>query len=47
MHVLQAMNREGRSRMLVLRGDEVAGVITLKDLLEFLSLKVELEDGPQ
>jgi Zn-dependent protease/CBS domain-containing protein len=45
LHALEAMNRQSKSRMLVLRDGALAGVITLKDLLEFLALKVELEDG--
>jgi Zn-dependent protease len=40
---LSLMNRTGSSRLLVLEGDRLAGVIALKDMLKFLSLKVELD----
>ena len=40
---LSKMNQEGISRLLVTENNRLAGVIVLKDLLEFLSLKVELE----
>lgn len=42
---LMAMSREGRSRMVVREEDgSLAGVLTLKDLLGYLSFKMELED---
>lgn len=44
MQALMSMNRTGNSRMLVLEGDRLVGIIALKDLLKFLSLKLELED---
>jgi signal-transduction protein with cAMP-binding, CBS, and nucleotidyltransferase domain len=40
---LAAMNRNGTSRLMVAEGERLAGIIALKDMLEFLSLKVELE----
>jgi len=40
---LSKMNQKGVSRLLVTENNRLAGVISLKDLLEFLSLKVELE----
>ena len=40
---LSKMNQNGISRLLVTEKDRLAGVIALKDLLEFLSLKVELD----
>jgi Zn-dependent protease len=43
MEALSLMNRTGSSRLMVLEGDRLAGVISLKDLLKFLELKVELE----
>jgi predicted transcriptional regulator len=43
MDVLARMNRTGRSRMMVVQGGELLGIITLKDLLKFLSLKLDLE----
>jgi len=38
-----AMNESGISRMLVEAHGKIIGIITLKDLLEFFTLKVELE----
>ena len=37
------MNRTNRSRLLVTEGDHLVGILSLKDLLQFFSLKVELE----
>ncbi len=41
---LSTMNRTGSSRLIVVEGDQLVGVITLKDMMKFLSLKVELGD---
>jgi CBS domain-containing protein len=44
---MQALARMGRtkvSRLLVVEGEKLAGVITLKDLLHFLTAKIELEE---
>lgn len=41
---LSLMNRTGSSRLLVTEGDRLAGVVTLKDMLKFLSLRVELDE---
>ena len=43
MDALSKMNRTRNSRMMVVTGQQLVGVITLKDLLDFLSLKVDLE----
>jgi predicted transcriptional regulator len=40
---LSLMNRTGTSRLIVTEGGRLAGVITLKDMLKFLSLRVELD----
>jgi Zn-dependent protease len=40
---LGVMNQTGLSRLLVVENDRLVGIITLKDLLAFLALKVELE----
>jgi Zn-dependent protease/predicted transcriptional regulator len=40
---LSLMNRTGRSRLMVVDGDRLLGVITLKDMLKFLNLKMDLE----
>jgi len=41
---LEIMNRTGNSRLLVVHGDELEGIISLKDMLALLSLKMELND---
>jgi len=41
---LAIMNRTGNSRLLVVKGDQLVGIIALKDMLKLLSLKVELKD---
>ena len=43
LKALSLMNRSGTSRLMVIEGDRLVGIITLKDMLNFLSLKVELE----
>ena len=40
---LAMMNKTGNSRLLVVEGTKLVGVLTLRDLMKFLSLKVELE----
>ncbi len=40
---LAQMHRTRNSRLMVVEGDRLAGIITLKDLLRFLSLKLDLE----
>jgi len=40
---LAIMNQTGLSRLLVAENDRLIGILTLKDLLAFFSLKVELE----
>jgi Zn-dependent protease/CBS domain-containing protein len=41
---LSRMSQNNMSRLIVVDNGHLAGVITLKDMLRFLSLKVELED---
>jgi Zn-dependent protease/CBS domain-containing protein len=41
---LAQMNQSGISRMLVVENGRLVGLVTLKDLLDFFSLKVELEE---
>ena len=38
------MQHTGSSRLLVRDGDRLVGIVSLKDLLSFLNLKLELED---
>ena len=40
---LSIMRRTGNSRLLVVEGGRLVGIIALKDLLEFLGLKMDLE----
>jgi Zn-dependent protease/CBS domain-containing protein len=44
MKALSIMSKTGTSRLMVTEGNRLVGVIALKDLLKFLSLKVELEE---
>ncbi len=43
MDVLSLLQRTGTSRLMVLDGGRLVGVVSLKDLLKFLSLKLDLE----
>jgi Zn-dependent protease/CBS domain-containing protein len=44
MKALSLMTKTGASRLLVATGDHLVGVLALKDMLKFLSVKVELEE---
>lgn len=44
LDALQAMRRGGRSRMLVAENGTLVGILSVKDLLEFFALKVDLEE---
>lgn len=44
---LARMHRARQSRLLVMDGDRVAGILTLRDLLRFLALRIELEERPR
>jgi len=46
IEALAAMRRSNVSRLLVVEDNRLAGILTLKDLLDFLALKVELENLP-
>ncbi len=43
MEALSRLQRSGRSRLMVVEGDQLRGVLTIKDLMHFFSLKMELE----
>lgn len=43
IHALEKMNRTQTERLIVADGDELLGVLALKDLLRFLSVKLDLE----
>ncbi|MGB5813598.1 MAG: site-2 protease family protein [Thermoanaerobaculia bacterium] len=45
LEALGIMSRSGASRLMVVENERLVGIITLKDLLKFLALKVELENG--
>ena len=45
MAVLALMNRSQNTRLLVTEGARLVGVITLRDLLRFLAVKLDLEEG--
>jgi predicted transcriptional regulator len=45
LDALAQMQRTGSSRLLVTEGDHLIGIISLKDLLRFLELKIELGDS--
>jgi len=45
LKALSIMNRSGNSRLMVVDAGHLVGIISLKDLLKFLSLKIELEGG--
>jgi CBS domain-containing protein len=42
---LGQMQRTGSSRLLVTEGDQLVGIVSLKDLMRFLNLKLELSNG--
>jgi Zn-dependent protease/CBS domain-containing protein len=44
MDALKIMRGGNISRILVVDGGKLAGIVTLKDMLEFISLKMDLED---
>jgi len=43
IEALTAMRRTGNSRLMVVEGNRLVGVIALKDMIEWLSLKIDLE----
>jgi Zn-dependent protease/predicted transcriptional regulator len=43
LKALEIMSRTNKSRLLITEGDHLVGILSLKDLLQFFSLKVELE----
>ena len=44
MEALSRMSRTGTSRLMVVDGDRLLGILSLKDLLRFFALKMELEE---
>jgi len=45
INAISLMNRTGNSRLMVVEGSKLLGVISLKDMLKFMSLKLDLESG--
>jgi len=45
INTLSLMNRTGNSRLMVVEGNRLLGVISLKDMLRFMALKLDLEAG--
>ncbi len=45
VEALAAMRRNNTSRLMVVRDNRLLGVVTLKDMLDFLSMKIELEEA--
>jgi CBS domain-containing protein len=43
VHALALMHQSENSRLLVMEGTKLVGILTLRDLMKFLALKVELE----
>jgi Zn-dependent protease/CBS domain-containing protein len=43
LQALSLMNRTGNSRLMVVDNNKLLGVVTLKDMLKFLDLKIDLE----
>ena len=43
MEALSKMNQTGKSRLMVVKDQHLAGIIALKDVLQYLSIKAELE----
>jgi Zn-dependent protease len=44
LKALALMQRTGRSRLMVADGDKLAGVISLKDIMGYIALKLDLEE---
>jgi Zn-dependent protease/predicted transcriptional regulator len=45
LKALSLMNRTGNSRLMVIDKNRLMGIVTLKDMLKFLSLKIDLEEN--
>lgn len=45
MDALARMREHERSRLMVVDGDRLVGIVSLKDLMDFFSLKIELEEN--
>ena len=45
MEALSQMSRNGTHRIMVVEGDRLVGLLSLSDLMKFIALKIELDDG--
>ena len=45
MTALKKMNRTGTSRLMVVENGQLRGIVSIKDLMRLISLKMELEEG--
>lgn len=45
LEAMSKMQRGGRSQLLVVRNGQLVGILSLRDLLDFFALKLELEGG--
>jgi Zn-dependent protease len=45
MRAMSRMNHNEYSRLMVVEGDQLVGIIALKDLLRFLSMRIEMDEG--
>jgi Zn-dependent protease len=45
MQALSKLSRSGASRLIVVDDDRLVGILSLKDLMKFLSMKTELDDA--
>ncbi|MBP90658.1 MAG: hypothetical protein CMJ64_28765 [Planctomycetaceae bacterium] len=43
MQAITKMSQHDNSRLMVVQGTQLVGIVTLKDLTEFITLKLELE----
>ena len=43
MDAISKMYQSGNSRLLVVEAGKLVGIITLKDMMEFLSMKMDIE----
>jgi len=47
VEALSAMNQRGISRLMVTENEKLVGLISLRDMMKFLSLKIDLEKKPE
>lgn len=45
VEALSAMNRKGKSRLMVVEGGRLLGIITMRDIMRHFSMKLELEES--